>query len=117
MSRRTEAAAHVRTRIKSVAGDTATITRGDETISANILITKVSSRKNLQSFGGDFTVDSNEQLWIIGLDVCGEDLQIGDLITVDEIEYRICESAATGRHWQWWNNDNSAKVYTSRQWQ
>lgn len=117
MSRRTEAAAHVRTRIKSVAGDTATITRGDETIAANILITKVSSRKNLQSFGGDFTVDSNEQLWIIGLDVCGEDLQIGDLITVDEIEYRVCESATTGRHWQWWNNDNSAKIYTSRQWQ
>ena len=117
MTRRTEAAAHVRSRIKDVAGEVATITRGDDTIVSGILITRVSSRKNLQSFGGDFTVDSTEQLWIIGVDVCGEDLEIGDLITVDEIDYRICESTATSRHWQWWNNDNSAKLYTSRQWQ
>jgi len=117
MSRRTEAAAHVRSRIKVVAGETATITRGDETIVSGILITRVSSRKNLQSVGGDFTIDSNEQLWIIGLDVCAEDLEIGDQITVDEIDYRVCESVTTGRHWQWWNTDNSAKVYTTRQWQ
>ena len=117
MSRRTEAAAHVRTRIKSVAGELATITRGDETIATDILVTRVSSRKNLQTFGGDFTIDSDEQLWIIGVDVCGEDLEVGDLITVDEVDYRICENATTGRHWQWWNNDRSAKTYTSRQWQ
>jgi hypothetical protein len=117
MSRRNEAANHVRTRIKTVAGETATITRADETIAAGVQITRVSSRKNLQSVGGEFTIDSNEQLWIIGLDVCGEDLEIGDLITVDEIPYRICESVTTGRHWQWWNIDRSAKVYTSRQWE
>ncbi len=117
MTRRNEAATHVRTRIKAVAGETATITRGDETIASGILITRVSSRKNLQTFGGDFTVDSNEQLWIIGVDVCAEDLEIGDIIAVDEIEYRICESATTGRHWQWWNIDRSGKTYTSRQWQ
>lgn len=117
MSRRTEAAEHVRDRVREVAGETATITRGTDIIVSDITIVKISSDKLIQNLGGDFTLEADEHAWLIGEDVCSEDLEVGDLIEVNEIEYRICESTALGRHWNWWDVEQTQKVYNSKVWQ
>ena len=117
MSRRLEAAQHVRNRVRQVAGQTATITRGDETVVTDITIVKLSAEKLVQRLGGDFIIESDEHVWLIGVDECGEDLEIGDLITVDEIEYRICESSITSRHWQWWDTEQTQKIFNTKVWQ
>jgi len=117
MSRRTEAALHVRNRVRLVAGQTATITRGSETVVAAITVVKLSAEKLIQRLGGEYILESDEHAWLIGVDVCGEDLEIGDLLTADEIEYRICESSVTQRHWQWWDVEQTQKIYNTKVWQ
>lgn len=117
VSRRREAALHVRNRVRGVAGELATITRGPDTIVSDITVVKISSDKLIQNLGGEFTLEADEHAWLIGEDVCGEDLEVGDLIEVDEIQYRICESASIGRHWNWWDVEQTQKVYSSKVWQ
>lgn len=116
-TRRQEAAAHVRDRVRGVAGESATITRGPDVVASAITIVKISSDKLIQNLGGEFTLEADEHAWLIGEDVCSEDLEVGDLITVNEIPYRICESAALGRHWNWWDVEQTQKVYNSKVWQ
>lgn len=117
MTRRLEAAQHVRSRTRQVAGVTGTITRGTETIAEDITIVKISALRYMQQMGGEFAIDSQEHIWLIGEDACPEDIELGDLLTVNEIDYRFCESANTGRHWQWWDAEQTAKVYVTRVWQ
>jgi hypothetical protein len=116
-TRRQQAANHVRSRVREVAGELATITRGSETVVEDITIVKISSDKLIQGVGGDYVLEADEHAWLIGVDVCGEDLEVGDLITVNEIEYRICESSVTQRHWQWWDTEQTQKVYSTKVWQ
>ncbi len=117
MTRRLEAAQHVRNRVRQVAGVLATITRGPDTIVTDITIVKISAEKLIQRLGGDFVLEADEHAWLIGEDVCSEDLEIGDLIEVSEIQYRVCESQTTSRHWQWWDVEQTQKVYITKVWQ
>lgn len=116
-TRRQQASAHVRSRVRRVAGELATITRGSETIVTDITIVKISADKMVQGVGGEYVLEADEHAWLIGEDVCGADLEVGDLITVDQIKYRICESSVTQQHWQWWDTERTQKVYNSKVWQ
>lgn len=115
-TRRQQASAHVRSRVRGVAGELATITRGSDTIVADITIVKISADKMVQGVGGEYVLEADEHAWLIGEDVCSEDLEVGDLITVNEIQYRICESTITQSHWQWWDTERTQKVYNSKVW-
>lgn len=117
MSRRLEAAQHVRNRVRGVAGVSATITRGPDTIASAVTIVKLSAERLIQRLGGDFVLEADEHAWLIGEDICSEDLEIGDLIEVAEIQYRVCESQTTSRHYQWWDIERTQKVYITKIWE
>lgn len=118
MSRRRTAARHVRNRSRSVAGSLVTIVFDDVVLAADLRIVKVDSDENVNTLGDGFVLSAGEEAWLIGVDQLPDELAIGTTITgADGVVFMVVEGTASQRHWNWWDVENTQRVYVVKRWE
>lgn len=117
MNRRLSAAKHVRNRSRSVAGSLVTIVSDEVVIAADLRIVKVNSDENVNTLGDGFVLSAGEEAWLIGVDQIPDELAVGTTITgSDGIIFVVVEGTASQRHWNWWDVENTQRVYVAKRW-
>lgn len=118
MNRRLSAARHVRNRSRSVAGSLVTIVFDEVVLAADLRIVKVNSDENVNTLGDGFVLSAGEEAWLIGVDQLPDELAIGTTITgADETVWMVVEGTASQRHWNWWDVENTQRVYVVKRWE
>ena len=61
-------------------------------------------------------IEATDAAWLLAVSDYSDELIIGDMITIDGVKYRVCEGTGQSQHWQWWDLEQTSRVYSTKVW-
>ena len=115
MTRFTDAAEHLRDRLRTQAGQTATITRDGAAIASGITVVEMSPDRAVRN-SDDWLIEEDETSFLIGVDALAGDPQQGDRITVGSRVLVVQERTELETVWVWHGNGQTQRVVFAKEW-
>lgn len=99
---------------------TATITRDGTDLATDITIVQTDLRKAIRqaSGGSDMTLETQAAAFLVSQDDCDwrDEPEIGDVIEVGEVIYRVGERPEIDACWDWHDRERVQRVVFVREW-
>ena len=109
MSRRSEAIAQLRDRLQEHSGTTGNVTRGVDSLAAEILIVKVDLRRLVRR-EDEFTIEVDDVAFLISATDLSTDPEPGDHITIGSVKYLVTERREFESCWRWHDPEEIQRV-------
>lgn len=115
MNTRRRATLHLQSRIRQTDGVPAIVSRSGVVIAEDITIVKMDVTRLVRN-ESDTLVESDEAAFLVGADDLPDDPEVGDLYTVDGIEYRVAERVDTEMYWRWHDKSRIQRIVFCNEW-